>query len=102
MDPLQPEVRLGQFARLIAEQLAHVLAYEGRRVSASRLEAADHGWRRGQQIGQPRLRRETGFLGTLDLRHVRVNGDGPAIPRFPLVDLDPAAVALRLQRWPGR
>jgi hypothetical protein len=43
MDPLQPEVRpLQILTRLVAEQIAHVLADERRRVLFLRLEAVEH------------------------------------------------------------
>ena len=103
MKPLQPEFRPGQvIARLVAQEIAHVLADEGRRVPAADLEAADHRRGRGEQVGQPPLRRLEHLLGALDLGHVGVDGDDAAVVGLALVDLDPAAVDALLEKRASR
>src|SRR5882672_2278786 len=51
MEATLPEIRTVQiFLSVISEQILHVLAYEGRRVVASCLEAVDHRRRAGEQV----------------------------------------------------
>src|SRR4051812_19605030 len=103
VDPLQPEARALEIVpRLVAEQPRDVLADKRRRVVALGLEAVEHGRGGGQDVGQPRLRREQRLLGALEPGHVREHGDGPAVSGPPLADLDPAAVALDVQQRTGR
>ena len=61
-----PEIRVLQvFLRLVAEPVPDVLADEGRREVARRLEAVDHRRRAGQQVHEPVLRGDQGLAELL-------------------------------------